>query len=264
MTVRAQGRNLTMPTQNSPETLSLYGHLDELRRRIILSLLFLAAGTCVGFFFCRELITLLELPSRGIVPKFILLKPTEIVGIYVKTALFAGLTISAPAIFYQFWRFVVPALTDDMRFSFPSWLAAAAGLFVTGCSFSFFVLIPAAIRFLYALSVDVAEPAFSLGGYVSFTLSLLALTGIVFEMPLAAALLTKIRLLSPGMMRGHRREAIFGLCVAAAVLTPTTDIFNMLLFVAPMVALYEVSILVSAAVARSRSDRTEGIYAEVP
>lgn len=251
-------------TPSTPETLSIYSHLDELRHRIILSLLFLAAGTCVSFFFCRELITLLELPSRGVIPKFILLKPTEIVGIYVKTALFAGGILSAPAIFYQFWRFIVPALSDDIKFSFPGWLAAACALFVTGSAFSFFVLIPAAIKFLYTLSVNVAEPAFTLGGYISFTLSLLVLTGIVFEMPLAAALLTKLRIINPAMMRSRRREAIFGLCVAAAILTPTTDIFNMLLFVAPMIALYEISILVSAAVVRSRNDMTEGIYAEVP
>lgn len=230
---------------------SLIGHLDDLRKTIFYCLGSVLCGTVLGLFVAKDIITLLKFPARGIIDHFILLKPTEAVAIYVKVALYAGCCIASPAILYFIWQFVKPAVGEDMRRGIVGWSLAALGLFAAGTYFAYAVLIPAGLGFLLRLSQEIAEPMFNLNGYISFMLSLLILSGIVFEMPVIAAMLTRVGLITPRLMRRRRKEAFFGLMVIAAVVTPTTDIFNMLLFVAPMIVLYEASILISSLVSRS-------------
>lgn len=239
---------------------SFIGHLDDLRKTIFYCLGSVLCGTLLGFFFAKDLIILLKLPARGIIDHFILLKPTEAVAIYVKVALYAGCCIASPAVFYHVWQFVKPAVGEELRSGIAGWFLAALGLFVAGTVFAYTVLIPAGLGFLLRLSQEIATPMFNLNGYISFLLALLVLSGVVFEMPVIAALLTRLRLISPQLMRKRRKEAFFALMVIAAVITPTTDIFNMLLFAAPMVVLYEISILVSSFMSRSLLQPGEEAY----
>lgn len=241
-----------METKKSgPETLSVIGHLEELRRRLWLSIAFMAAGSVLCLVFSKDIVLFLELPARKIITGFILLKPAEIVSVYVKVALCAGCILTSPAVLHQLWLFIRPALPDEARLSFFSWAFPAAFMFLIGSAFAFWVLVPAALRFLVSLSAGMAVPAFTLGGYISFVLALLLLSGAMFEMPVAAAALTLARVITPSLLRAWRKEAYFSLCIIAAVLTPTSDVFNMLLFALPMIALYEASIAVSVLVQRS-------------
>jgi sec-independent protein translocase protein TatC len=253
-----------MEIKNKPEGLSVFGHLDELRRRILFSVSALAFGTCFGLTLAKPLIILLKRPGIACIQEYVLLKPTDVISVYFKVALYCGAIISSPFICYQAWQFLKPAIPADVKVSLAGWIVAAAGLFAAGTVFAYFLLIPQALVFLLGLSREVATPMINLNFYLSFVLAMLLAGGAIFEIPIVVGLLTKLQILNPQMLRRRRKEAIFILCVIAAVITPTTDAFNMLIFVAPMIILYEASIWVSVLLIRApKKDKSiEDVYHE--
>jgi sec-independent protein translocase protein TatC len=229
---------------------TVVGHLDELRSRIIRSALYIAAGTVLGLVFAKPLLELLKWPVRDFVRNFVLLKPTDVIAVYMKAAIYAGCVLAAPLVLREAWLFVKPALPEGPRVSWAGWIVSAVILFVAGTVFSFLVLAPAGLGFLLRLTAETATPMISLNSYLSLVLAIVISGGIMFEMPIAVALLTRVGLITPAFMRKKWREAVFGMLVVSAVVTPTTDVFNMLLFALPMLLLYAGSILVSGWVYR--------------
>ena len=244
-----------------PDSLTLLGHLDELRSRIIFCLIGVLGITLLALNFTKPLIDLLKYPSLKAIPGFVLLKPTEIVSVYVKVALGAALIISSPLIFYNLWKFIEPVIRKDLKPSIIRWVVSSCALFVAGVLFMYTVAVPYGLAFLLKMTEGVASPMISLNSYISLVLSIIFCGGLVFEIPVIAGLLTSAGIITPHLMRRKRKEAIFVLFVIAAVVTPTTDIFNMLLFAAPMVILYEASIFVSAFIYKARlKNKAEEIY----
>lgn len=243
-------------------SLNLLGHLEELRSRILLAgggVLVLSLA-CLGL--APDLIAWLKWPARGLLEHWVLIKPTEIISVYFKLALYGGIVLAGPWIVYQAWAFVKPAVPPEEDIRWPWWIAGAGLLFVLGTAFAYWVLLPAALRFLIQWSRSAAELMLTLNAYISFALAVLILGGGLFELPLALAVLTRLHLISPQQLRKKRKEALFILLVAAAVLTPTTDVFNLLLFALPMGALYEAGIWFSVwveAAARRRAS-WKGVY----
>lgn len=219
----------------------LTGHLDELRRRLFWCLGAVGAAGAAALYFAPALIGLLTRAAGEAVP-FVLLKPTEIVGVYVKVALAAGCAAASPVIAWHAWRFAAPAVTPQLRRMLPVWILSLFVLFAAGAAFAYLLIVPAGYRFLVALARPVATPMFSLSTFISFVLALILLGGLIFEMPAVAALLARAGIVTPALLRARRREAVFVIAVAAAVLTPTADAFTMLLFFVPMLALYEAGI----------------------
>lgn len=251
-----------MKTQiNNSNSLTILGHLDELRNRIIFSVCYLVLGILIALFFAKDIIVFLKLPAVKFINDFVVLKPTEVIAIYFKISLCAGSLIACPAIFYHAWKFIKPAIPEDVNISVLNWFFAVLFLFISGIIFAFKILVPAGLNFLFTLSKEIAVPMIALSNYISFVLSILILGGVIFEMPVLAALLTKLRIISPALMKRKRKEAIFTLFVLAAILTPTTDIFNMIIFVMPMIVLYEISIIVASVVQKSHVPGEE-IYAD--
>jgi sec-independent protein translocase protein TatC len=244
-----------------PEALNVIGHLDELRGGLIRSAVYLAAGTLAGLFAAKPVIELLKHPARGVLSDFILMKPTDIISVYLRAAVYAGAVVASPLILREMWLFVKPAVPEGPRVAWWAWIAAALLLFAGGTLFAYWVLAPAALNFLLKLSREVATPLISLNFYLSFLIAVLALGGAVFEIPVAVALLTRLGLITPRLLLQRWREAIFILLAAAAVLSPTTDVFNMLLFALPMIFLYAASIGVSALMLRDRKKKSaEDVY----
>ncbi|MGA2090577.1 MAG: twin-arginine translocase subunit TatC [Endomicrobiales bacterium] len=237
--------------------LPLTGHLDELRRRLFWCLGAVGIAAGAGLYGAQPIIELLKHAGRVTDP-LILIKPTEIVSIYVKIALSVGVTLASPLIAWQVWKFLEPAISVKLKKMIPWWIMSLFLLFAAGLAFAYYVMIPAGYGFLMNLGRSVASPMITLNNYISFTLAILLMGGVVFEMPAIAAVLAKTGILTAGMMRARRREAIFGLSVAAAVITPTTDVFNMLVCLIPMLALYEVSILVVAWMSPRQASDAEG------
>jgi sec-independent protein translocase protein TatC len=223
--------------------LSLIGHLEELRVCIFFCLGYLACGTIIGFYASSYALELLKLPLKNTGCTLIILRPTEAVVVYFKIALCLGALISSPGILHQIWKFAKPGLPENLSKSFATWLLPVTLLFFTGTIFTYFLILPTGLSFLINLSKTIATPTFTLDSYISFVLTIVLLGGAVFEMPVLSAFLAQTGIIKSSFMKKKRKEAFFGLLVIAAVVTPTTDAFNMMLFALPMLALYEVSII---------------------
>lgn len=234
--------------------MSVSDHLEELRWRIIRCVIYVAAATAAALFFTGEILYIIKFPSKGIIESFLILKPTESIAIYIKTAFFSGLIAASLPIFAEFFNFIKPAASKDQSVSAIKWILSAFILFAVGILFSYFLVLPKAITFLMNLSYGLTQtPAqITLTSYVSFVCALVFCGGMIFQIPLVSYILTKIGMITPGDMSGKRKESYFALCVIAAVITPTTDAFSMLLFVVPMIILYEIGILLSKAVYKKR------------
>lgn len=244
--------------------MTILSHLEELRRGIIRSLIYTVAASLAMLFFADDIIRFLKFPSDGLIENFLILRPAEPVSIYIKTALFTGIAAACPLIFWEIFNFIKPAAPTGI-ISVLRYVLSAVLLFAAGIAFVYFIVLPKAVGFLISLSMGLtgANVQISLGAYISFVLALLACGGLIFQIPLAAFALTKLGILTPKFLSSKRKEAYFFLSVFAAIITPTTDIFNMALFVVPMIILYEIGIVLSKAVYKSQLKKLTGeIYAQ--
>jgi sec-independent protein translocase protein TatC len=225
--------------------LTLTGHLEELRRRIIICLIFIAIGGLCLFPLSSAILNILKYPAKGLVDKLVFFSPQEGFMIYFKIAVVGGFVISIPVILYQVWAFFSPALEDRFKkysliFVFFSFMA-----FVCGCLFAYLFLLPVALRFLLKFGKGELEPLISAGKYISFVLAIVLCTGLVFEMPIISFILSKLGIINHRFLRKRFKYAILVIFVIAAIITPTPDVFNMTLLAIPMLLLYEISIWIS-------------------
>jgi len=233
------------PKTNDSSTLTFWDHLEELRRRLISALLFIAAGFCAVYFFVPILQDFLIgsfFPGND--TPLALLAPTEGFVVRLKLALVGGFFVSSPAVFYHFWRFVAPGLLPrEKSFIIPVVITSTAS-FITGAVFAFFVL-PYATRFFLSFGNEYIQNTWSFGSYVDFIVRLMIAFGVVFEMPLVIYFLARLGIVTPDFLRAKRRYAILIILVIAAVVSPP-DIFTMIVLSVPMIILYEVSIFIAS------------------
>ena len=237
----------TNPTADAP----LLEHLEELRTRLLLAIGFWIAGACVGWIYRGDLINVLQGPLESVRDrvKVVTTALTDQLFISFSVALWGGFILALPFILHQLWMFIEPGLTrQERRWAIPFILGAGLS-FGLGSVFCYLIILPAAIPFLVAFLPAQAqvENLFSLAKYINDVLSYLVTFGLVFEMPIAAFLLTKIGFITAKLLRDVRRYALVVLLILAAVITPTADPINLALMAGPMYLLYELSILVSSA-----------------
>jgi sec-independent protein translocase protein TatC len=225
------------------QRLDLIGHLDELRRRILVCLIFLIVVTAILFSQGYKLLALLEIPAHGSVQEFIFTSPTEAFATYFKVVLLAAFVACFPVVLYQAWGFLSPALPRTSRRAVAVWLFFALISFLGGIAFSYGVLLPSAFKFLVGFGEGIARPMISLSQYFSFAVAIILVGGVVFEIPFVMGILAEAGILNSRVLRTGRRFAILIIVILAAVITPTTDAFNMVLFAGPMVLLFEVGVL---------------------
>ena len=173
-----------------------------------------------------------------------------------KLTLFASLFLSMPIIFYSVWKALIPLLRlKKLRSTFPAFLASLA-LFYCGAFFCYFVTLPFGVRFLLGYQSAHIKPMISVGTYVSFCAAFIFGFGITFELPLILALLSYIKVVKAAFLTRNRRYAILIIALAAAIVTPTPDVFNMALMGVPLYLLFEVGIILVKIIERKRA-RTE-------
>lgn len=226
-------------------SLPLPSHLDELRRRLIYSLVFFACAFGAAFNYSSLLFRVIKQPISGVVEKLVFFSPTEALAVYLNLSFTAALILSMPFLLYQAWKFVEPAAGEGFKSNVFVFVGGVMLAFSAGVLFSYFVLLPPAIKFLIGFAGPDLQPVISAQNYISFITWTILGTGLVFEMPVLSFILTKLGVIDHRFLRSKYRIAVVLILVAAAVLTPTSDIFNMLLFAAPMFALYELSIWIS-------------------
>lgn len=228
-----------------PKKLNIVSHLEEVRGRVIFYLSVLIASAVVSFYFGHIVMEIVKRPISGLTVELIFIGPTEAFGAYIKVVILTGFIVSFPVLLYQLWAFLIPAVEKNTRRRIAIWFFAALILFFVGTAFSYFVAIPRALEFLISFGSKIASPKISLGRYISFFSALILTGGIIFELPVFIGLLTDSGFLKTRTLKKKRHIAILAILVFSAIITPTQDIFNMLLFAVPMVILYELSILVA-------------------
>jgi sec-independent protein translocase protein TatC len=232
--------------------MTLVQHLDELRRRLIISAIAVAVGSVAGFVFYRPILDFLQEPYREAVESLpntitedlIVTTPTEPFLAFLKIGLFTGLMLALPVLLYQVWRFITPGLTvRERRLAIPFVLSSLV-LFAGGTVFAFAIL-PRGLAFLFSFGGDSLVPLLTIDRYLSFLFFLILAFGLSFELPLVLLFLTGIRVISSAQLRRWRRYAALGTVIFAAVATPTQDPYTMLLMWVPLYLLYEGAILVA-------------------
>jgi len=217
-------------------------HISELRRRIIVIISVVIIGTIVSYIFREKLIDLILSPVREL--DFIYLTPPELFLAYVKIALVVGIIATSPIIFWQIWVFLVPGLKKKEKIYLGIAIVVGYFLFLLGGYFAYRVIIPITIDFFVRLSTETIQPQFSFGNYTGFISSILLSFGIVFELPILIALLTKFNLITASILRKYRKYLILVIFIAASFLSPP-DLVSQLLLAAPLLVLFEISVLIS-------------------
>lgn len=224
---------------DSPQ--SILDHLNELRSRIVKIGIAVIIGAIVAFFFADWLRVVLEAPFYEAAPEnsFQALKPGEEWGVLMRITLFGGVILASPAVIYQIWAFINPALTGtERKWAFPI-IGAMALLFMGGVVFGYYVL-PVGLDFLLGIFPEV-ENNLLLGEYYSFVLRLLLAIGLAFLYPVFLFAASAAGLISSEQMARGRRWAILLVVIAAALITPTGDLLNLLILSIPLYLMYEIT-----------------------
>ncbi|MFH1394593.1 MAG: twin-arginine translocase subunit TatC [Candidatus Omnitrophota bacterium] len=232
--------------------LEFIAHLEEIRRRILFVICIVICFTIISFWQIDRIMMFVTTPIKKYVPELIFISPTEAFSSYIKLALLSGVVFTFPFMLYQLGAFVLPAFKIKARRRLLLWLFSGAVLFYAGLMFSYFIAIPAALDFLLTFKSEFVTARITLGKYVSFFSALIFVGGFIFEIPVIAAFLTDAGIVNAHMLKAKRKYAVLLIAVLAAVITPTQDIFNMLLFAVPMVVLYEISIFISGIIEKSK------------
>lgn len=231
--------------ENSPPeddgTMSLTAHLEELRSRIIKSLLAVVFGSCVAYLFLDEITAYLTLP----VGKLYYMKPGEAFFTYLKIDIAAGFLIALPIIFYHVWKFFLPALTRDERAVLGVLVPSSVILFFAGLAFSFFLILPVALKFFMGFGEETEnlQSMFSFASYFEFVILFVLPFGFVFELPLVIIVLGKLGILNSEILGKYRRYVIFFSFVIGALVT-SPDVITQIAVAIPVMLLYEVGYLV--------------------
>ena len=238
--------NGNVEEEDEGKEMSFLDHLEELRWRIIYSLIGLVAGTAISWAFIDTLVDKVLLkPARDTGASLQNLKPFGQLFMYMEVAIIAGVVISLPNLFYQFWKFLSPALRKKERRYIKSIVFFSTLCFLIGIAFAYYVMIPFALKFAVQFGSSAIKNEFAINEYLSIIISILLGAGIVFELPMVSFFLTKIGILKPEYMRKYRRHAIVVIFILAAVLTPGTDPVSQVILAIPLFLLYEISIYIS-------------------
>ena len=222
--------------------MTFWDHLDELRSVLLRCLAVVAVVACLAFAFKDEVFAVVLAPKDPAV-QLINTELTSQFVIHMMVSFYVGLLVTAPYVLFEVYRFVAPALYRNEKRYATHVVLSGYLMFMLGTAFSYFVVFPVTFTFLgkYQVAADVAN-MISLQSYVDTLMVLCLMMGAVFEIPVVTWLLGKMGLINGSLMRQYRRHAIVFIVVVAAIITPTSDAFTLMIVSVPMYLLYEVSI----------------------
>jgi len=235
--------------RRDPHRLALVEHLVELRRRLLVVVLLLIAATGAAYWLRAPLAGFLT----GIAPvaELIYIAPAEFFLTQLRIAVLFGLLTVIPVLFWQLWAFVRPGLTRTEAAGARGFLIAAIPLFYIGLAFALFVMAPFVLNFLLGQATGRITAQLSYGSYVSFILSLSLAFAVAFELPVFVVTLVRIGIVSPRTLSRFRGVVLIALLLLSALITPP-DIVSMVIVAAPLIVLFEASLLVARIGARRR------------
>ncbi len=232
--------------KNDDIEMSFLDHIEELRWRIIYSLIGVVVFTIIAWIFIDPLIEIVLLkPARDAHASLQNLRPFGQLFLYFEVAIVIGIIASLPNIFYQLWKFIAPALKKKER-KYVLWIVFFSTFcFLVGIAFAYFVMLPLTMKFAAQFGTKEITNQFAIDEYMSIIISVMLAAGVVFELPMISFFLSKLGILTPNFMRKYRKHAIVIIMILAAILTPGTDPVSQIMLAIPLVLLYEISIFIS-------------------
>jgi sec-independent protein translocase protein TatC len=254
------------PEEEDGGKMSFFEHLAELRVRLIHACGAIVLGTFIGVSVSKHFLEFVAAPmvkalrAANLQDKLIFTHPAGYLYQIITLGLYLGIVIASPYVLYQIWLFVAPGLYRNERKAVAGFVISSVALFLCGIVFAYYVILPYLLKFLVNFQTGGPfTPLISIDEYFDLVLNVLIGVGVVFELPVLAFLLSLFGIVTPQFLWKNFRYAILIITILAAVITPTPDAITMLVFMAPMVVLYLLSIGVSAAVVRSKRRRSAAI-----
>jgi len=246
--------------------MTLFEHLAELRRRLIICIIAVSIGVLLGFFLYPWIFDFLLHPYKAVVEadpgssatggKLLQIDPLEGFGIRMKTSMYTGIALAMPVLLLQIWKFVTPGLyPHERRYALP-FVLSALGLFVMGAGLAYYTM-PRALQFLVNIGGDELVTAFAPGKYFQLITYMMLAFGVGFEFPIILIFLQMAHIVNTALLRRIRRYAIVGICIVVAVITPSGDPISMLMLSVPMVIFYEIAILIGGLLTRRQAAAAE-------
>jgi sec-independent protein translocase protein TatC len=240
--------------------MSLLEHLEELRRRIIHSGVYLIVAFFIAYAFREKLFSFMEKPivaalsAHHLDPHLVYLNPVDPFNFFIKISLVGGAILASPFILYQVWLFISPGLyRNEKRYILP-FMTATVGLFLAGAFFGYHYVYPGALNFLIGYGSQF-RPMVTLSEYTELFMTVILGLGVTFELPILVFFLALFGIVSASFLWKNIRYAILIIFIIAAIITPTPEVLTMCVFAAPMLVLYLVSIGVAYMVHPTRRDR---------
>jgi sec-independent protein translocase protein TatC len=245
--------------------MTFFEHLAELRKRIINSLYAIGVGAFIGVYLAKYVINWITAPiiralkEANLNPHLFYTHPAGYLNTYITLGVYIGIVLASPVVLYQIWLFVAPALYRHERKAVTGFVFSTVFLFLAGIGFGYFITLPYILRFLVSFQGNAGPitPMITVNEYFDLVLLILLILGLVFELPVLIFFLSLFGVVTPTFLWKNFRYAILIIAVIAAIVTPTPDAMTMLIFMLPMVGLYLVGIMVSAAVLRKKKKQLE-------
>jgi sec-independent protein translocase protein TatC len=239
--------------------MSLMEHLEELRKRIVHSAMYLAAGFFACWFLRQQIVDFFQSPLNRLGIKLSFTHPMDPLNFDLQAALLGGAIVASPFILYQVWLFIAPGLYQkEKRFVIP-FMSATVALFLTGAGFGYFYVLPGALKILIVQFGKGFNPMVTIEEYTGFFLSIILGLGISFELPILIFFLALFGIVSPRFLWKNIRYAILAVFIVAAIICPSPDPWTMCIYALPMLALYLVGIAVAWWVHPSRRKKNEEV-----
>ncbi|MDQ3353767.1 MAG: twin-arginine translocase subunit TatC [Actinomycetota bacterium] len=243
----------------SDDGMTLVEHLTELRRRLVKAILALAIGGVIGFLLYEPVLRILQDPYCQVNPgncDFIVTDPLQSFSVRLKVSAYVGLLIALPVVLWQLWRFITPGLYDnEKRYAIP-FVASSVLLFFMGSGLALWTF-PNALSFLNEIGGSELEAMYTPDKYLSLITFMMLAFGVGFEFPIVLVFLQMAGALTWQRLASWRRWAVVGIFVIVSVITPSGDPFTLFALSLPMVAFYEISILIGRFVLKRKDEDEE-------
>ena len=252
MSRRSSPLPMNKKTDTADGSMSLSGHLRELRNRILVVLAVFVVGVVVCFSSASPVVELLTGLGADFGYQFVYILPQELLMVYFTISLLGAFVLSLPVTAYEIFSFCSPGLKQLEKSMMLLGMIFGTVFFVVGVLFAYFITVPFMLRFLISFSSDVAVTAsISIQEYMSFLLMVFTIFGVIFELPVLSVILTALGVVRPSWLVKARRPMIVAIFFVAAIITPP-DIVSQIMVAIPIVALYEFSILLSRLVYKAK------------
>jgi sec-independent protein translocase protein TatC len=247
-----------------PDKMTFLEHLEELRQRLVRTVLYLCGGFAACWGFREQIFHFLTEPMRrgGFKDQFIFTSPAEALLLYMKMAFFVGIFVASPFVLYEIWAFISPGLYKNEKAWAIPFIGMGSTFFILGALFGHYYLFPITFRFLGSFGGPDMRFLPKIDEYWSFYSWFLLGLGLVFQVPVIIFVLARIGLVTPRFLLRAWKWAFLGSFIVAAIVTPTPDVVTQTALAAPMIGLYLLGVLVAWAFGKKRRKPADDVSVE--